>query len=211
MAFARTVCTTSGKGIAMSNPLRVDTDELLARAATFNAEAEDSRLVSTSDGSHVESRIQAFGEINAVMHDMFRSVHQAKQRSWDDHAGAEDEHGKKLRDNVHGYDTTDSTNANDLGQIDDFAGGMHSGPSFSGGGGMGIGAQVRPSFPGLHEQPHPYAPGVGPIDGIQGGMTEGPTFVDGRSDAGQTRPSMPGLEETPQPVQRTPAQVRPAD
>lgn len=184
----------------MSNPLRVDTDELLARAKSFDAEAEDSRLVGASDGSHVESHIAAFGEISAVVHDMYRSVVAAKQRSWDDQGSGESEHGDKLRENVHGYDSTDSTNAQDLGQIDDMQGGIQSGP-----------AQVTTSFPGLREQPQPYSPGVQRIDGIQGGVQEGPAFVDGRSDAGQIRPSFPGLDETPQPVQRQPAQVRPAD
>lgn len=189
------------------NDLRVDTDELLVRAATFDAAGQDSRLVSASDAPHVESHIDAFGEINAVMHDMYRAVHDAKQRSWDDLGSAEDEHGRKLRDNVHGYDQTDQDNANDLQHIDDMTGGVLPGSSFPGGGA----GQIRPAVPGLHETPQPYAPGVRPIDGFQGGVTEGPTFVDGSSAAGQTLPSFPGLTESSQPVQREPAQVRSAD
>lgn len=160
----------------MSNPLRVETDELLARAKSFDAEAEDSRLVSASDGSHVESRIAAFGEISAVLHDMYRSVHAAKQRSWDDQAAGESEHGDKLRENVHGYDSTDSTNARDLGQIDDMQGGIQSGP-----------AQVRPSFPGLHETPHPYVPGADPNEGFRSGV-QGPFDVP-KSEPVQVRPA----------------------
>ncbi|WP_079626401.1 type VII secretion target [Mycobacteroides abscessus] len=187
--------------------LRVDTDELLARAAVFDGSGQDSRMVSAADAPHVETHIEAFGEIKGMLHDMYRAVHDAKQQAWDDLGSAEGEHADKLRTNVHGYDQTDDTNANDLQHVDDMTGGIVPGSSFSGGGA----GQVRPAIPGLHETPHPFTPGTRPIEGFQGGTQEGPTFVDGRSEAGQTRPSMPGLAETPQSVQGAPAQVRPAD
>jgi hypothetical protein len=163
-------------------------------------------MVSAADAPHVQTHIDAFGEINGVLSDMYRAVHDAKQRSWDDLGNAEDEHANKLRTNVHGYDETDSTSANDLQHVDDMTGGIV--PGSSSGGGVG---QVRPAIPGLQETPRPYVPGARPIEGFQGGTQEGPTFVDGRSDAGQIRPSMPGLNESSQPVQGHPAQVRPAD
>ncbi|MGD9622311.1 MAG: type VII secretion target [Mycolicibacterium sp.] len=95
--------------------LRVETAGLRSHAATFDAVAEEQRAGASLAQSGVESDIAAFGEINAALHEPWRTANAMKEQAWNDLSRRNSEHADKLRANASGYDDTDASNSGLLG------------------------------------------------------------------------------------------------
>lgn len=98
--------------------LRADTDELRRRAATINAVGEDHSAIGAFDATGVDSQIDAFGEINQVMHGDWRDAKAKQSDAWSRSGQAHGDHAEQLSANAFGYDGQDLTNAQNLRNTD---------------------------------------------------------------------------------------------
>ncbi|SKH87947.1 hypothetical protein [Mycobacteroides abscessus] len=94
--------------------LTVETDELHKRAATIQAVGEDHVANGALDEAGVESTIDAFGEINALLHDDWRGAKAAQSRAWIESGQAHGRHADKVSRNAYGYEGQDTTSAQNL-------------------------------------------------------------------------------------------------
>jgi Excreted virulence factor EspC, type VII ESX diderm len=84
--------------------MNVETSQLHSQAARFGEAAADQRRAAMLDEMGVEEQIAAFGEINAGLHDAWRSAKAAQARAWVEHGRRHDEHAAKLVTAANGYD-----------------------------------------------------------------------------------------------------------
>lgn len=94
--------------------LKADTDELRRRAATIQAVGADHVEAGALDASAVESQIEAFGEINKVLHDDWRGTKGKQSRAWIASGQHHEGHSANLNANAFGYDGQDATSAQNL-------------------------------------------------------------------------------------------------
>lgn len=105
---------TKGKGTVEMADLTVETSALVRRAGSFTAAGEEHRRAGALDGAGTEADIAAFGEINAVLHDGWRTLKSAQSQAWTGLGASHEEHAEKLSGNARGYETTESAGAAQL-------------------------------------------------------------------------------------------------
>ena len=94
--------------------LTVETGALRARGGAFTSAAADQRRAGALDAAGTEADIAAFGEINAVLHDGWRTLKSAQSQAWTDLGPRHEEHADKLSAAASGYEATESVGAAQL-------------------------------------------------------------------------------------------------
>ena len=98
--------------------LSVDTAALGARSASFKTAGEDHARAGALDPLGVEADIAAFGEINTVLHDGWRTLKARQSEAWQGLGQRHIEHGDKLSSAAVGYSTTEENSTRDLSVAD---------------------------------------------------------------------------------------------
>ncbi|WP_157680480.1 type VII secretion target [Mycobacterium dioxanotrophicus] len=94
--------------------MNVDPSLLVVRAAKFSDAATDQITAGSVDRSQTESDIAAFGEINAILHEQFRTVKALQAQSWAGLGKDHELHAEKLSAAARGYGNTDDANGQAL-------------------------------------------------------------------------------------------------